>query len=95
MGGGVAEAIGRRLGRLSRQSQILCVTHLPQIACFADAHFHVSKSDDSSHTTASVRHLSASGRVDEVARMLSGAEVSEAALANAKELLRAYSPAPS
>ncbi len=95
VGGGVAEAIGRRLGRLSRQSQILCVTHLPQIACFADAHFHVSKSDDSSHTTASVRHLSASGRVDEVARMLSGAEVSEAALANAKELLRAYSPAPS
>ena len=95
VGGGVAEAIGRRLGRLSRQSQILCVTHLPQIACFADAHFYVSKSDDSSRTTAAVRHLSASGRVDEVARMLSGAEVSEAALANAKELLRAYAPAPS
>lgn len=95
VGGGVAEAIGRRLGRLSRQGQILCVTHLPQIACFADAHFYVSKSDDSSHTTAIVRHLSASGRVDEVARMLSGAEVSEAALANAKELLRAYAPTPS
>lgn len=95
VGGGVAEAIGRRLGRLSRQSQILCVTHLPQIACFADAHFYVSKSDDSSDTTAAVRHLSASGRVDEVARMLSGAEVSEAALANAEELLRAYAPAPS
>ncbi|MDE0109982.1 MAG: DNA repair protein RecN [Bryobacterales bacterium] len=95
VGGGVAEAIGRRLGQLSRQSQILCVTHLPQIACFADAHFHVSKSDDSSQTTATVRHLSASERVGEVARMLSGAEVSEAALANAKELLRAYAPAPS
>ena len=95
VGGGVAEAIGRRLGQLSRQSQILCVTHLPQIACFADAHFHVSKSDDASHTTATVQHLSASGRVDEVARMLSGTEVSEAALANAKELLRAYAPAPS
>jgi DNA repair protein RecN (Recombination protein N) len=95
VGGGVAEAIGRRLGRLSRQGQILCVTHLPQIACFADAHFYVSKSDDSSHTTAAVRHLSAGGRVDEVARMLSGAKVSEAALANAKELLRAYAPTPS
>jgi DNA repair protein RecN (Recombination protein N) len=95
VGGGVAEAIGRRLGQLSRHSQILCVTHLPQIACFADAHFYVSKSDESSRTTASVQHLSASGRVDEVARMLSGSEVSEAALANAKELLRAYAPTPS
>lgn len=95
VGGGVAEAIGRRLGQLSRHSQILCVTHLPQIACFADAHFYVSKSDESSRTTASVQHLSASGRVDEVARMLSGSEVSEAALANAKELLRAYAPTSS
>ena len=94
VGGSVAEAIGRRLSRLSQQSQILCVTHLPQIACFADAHFHVAKSDDSSHTTATVQQLSNAGRVDEVARMLSGAEVSEAALANAKELLRAHSPAP-
>lgn len=94
VGGSVAEAIGRRLSRLSQQSQILCVTHLPQIACFADAHFHVAKSDDSSHTTATVQQLSNAGRVDEVARMLSGAEVSEAALANAKELLRAHAPAP-
>jgi len=94
VGGSVAEAIGRRLSRLSQHSQILCVTHLPQIACFADAHFHVAKSDDSSHTTATVQQLSDAGRVDEVARMLSGAEVSEAALANAKELLRAHSPAP-
>ena len=94
VGGSVAEAIGRRLSRLSQQSQILCVTHLPQIACFADAHFHVAKSDDSSHTTATVQQLSNAGRVDEVARMLSGAEVSEAALANAKELLRAHAPTP-
>ena len=94
VGGSVAEAIGRRLSRLSQQSQILCVTHLPQIACFADAHFHVAKSDDSSHPTATVQQLSNAGRVDEVARMLSGAEVSEAALANAKELLRAHAPAP-
>ena len=93
VGGSVAEAIGRRLSRLSQQSQILCVTHLPQIACFADAHFHVAKSDDSSKTTAAVERLSADARVDEVARMLSGAEVSEAALANAKELLRAHAPA--
>ena len=94
VGGSVAEAIGRRLSRLSQRSQILCVTHLPQIACFADAHFHVAKSDDSSHTTATVQQLSNAGRVDEVARMLSGAEVSEAALANARELLRAHAPAP-
>ena len=93
VGGGVAEAIGRRLRRLSQQSQILCVTHLPQIACFADAHFHVAKSDDKSQTTATVQRLASDARVDEVARMLSGAEVSEAALANAKELLRAHSPA--
>lgn len=93
VGGSVAEAIGRRLSRLSQQSQILCVTHLPQIACFADAHFHVAKSAGSSQTTATVQRLASDARVDEVARMLSGAEVSEAALANAKELLRAHSPA--
>ena len=92
VGGSVAESIGRRLSRLSQHSQILCVTHLPQIACFADSHFHVAKSGDSGHTAATVRQLSAAGRIDEVARMLSGAEVSEAALENAKALLRAHAP---
>ncbi len=88
VGGSVAEAIGRRLQRLAAGSQILCVTHIPQIACFADAHFHVAKSDGAASTTATVTELSDPERIDELARMLSGSKVSGAALENAKQLLR-------
>ena len=88
VGGGVAEAIGRRLRRLAASSQVLCVTHLPQIACFGAAHFHVSKDESGESAAASVAQLSASARVEELARMLSGARVTEAALENARQLLR-------
>ncbi len=88
VGGGVAEAIGRRLKQLSARSQILCVTHLPQIARFADAHFHVAKSDEAGRTAATVAELTEAQRVEELARMLSGAEVTPAAMENAKQLLR-------
>ncbi len=89
VGGGVAEAIGRRLKQLAAGSQLLCVTHLPQIACFADAHFHVNKSEVDERTSATVHQLSDAERVQELARMLSGAEVTDAALANARQLLHA------
>lgn len=87
VGGSVAEAIGRRLKRLAARSQVLCVTHLPQIARFADAHYHVSKSDRDGATAAAVTELTRSRRVEELARMLSGSEVSPAAVENARQLL--------
>lgn len=88
VGGQVAEAIGRRLQGLAEGGQVLCVTHLPQVACFADAHYRVVKTASAVSTTATVLELGGTERVDELARMLSGAEVTPAALENARELLR-------
>lgn len=87
VGGGVAAAIGSRLRALASGSQVLCVTHLPQIACRADAHFHVAKAEEAGLTVASVRELSEAERVEEIARMLSGTEVTPAALENARQML--------
>ncbi len=87
VGGRVAEAIGRRLKRLAASDQVLCVTHLPQIAGFADAHYTVSKSAKAGATY--VAELAGKERVAELARMLSGEEVTQAALANARQLLKA------
>ncbi len=87
VGGSVAEAIGRRLRKLAGASQVLCVTHQPQIARFAGAHFHVSKAEADGRTTAAVAELDGLQRVKELARMLSGSEITEAALANARQLL--------
>lgn len=87
VGGRVAEAIGRRLKRLAAGSQVLCVTHQPQIARFADAHFFVSKTEERDRTTAAVRKLDEARRVGELARMLSGREVTDAAMENARQLL--------
>ncbi len=88
VGGGVAEAIGRRLRGLAGDSQVLCVTHLPQVACFADAHYRVEKFASGDTTSASVAALGSGERADELARMLSGSEVTAAALENARQLLR-------
>lgn len=87
VGGSVADAIGRRLKQLAQGNQLLCVTHLPQIARFADAHFHVAKTETEDRTNATVDELSEAQRIDELARMLSGAEITSAALANARQLL--------
>lgn len=86
VGGRVAEAVGKRLKKLSAGSQVLCVTHLPQIAGLADVHFHVAKIEKRRQTFASVTELSGGRRIEELARMLSGAEVTDAALANARQL---------
>ena len=86
VGGRVAEAIGKRLKKLSGDSQLLCVTHLPQIAGFADTHFHVAKVERRQQAFASVSELSKGQRIEELARMLSGAEVTAAAVANARQL---------
>jgi DNA repair protein RecN (Recombination protein N) len=79
--------VGRRLARLARTSQVLVVTHLPQVAAFADRQIVVEKSDDGRITTSGLRVLGTDDRVRELARMLAGLEGSESAAAHAQELL--------
>jgi DNA repair protein RecN (Recombination protein N) len=88
IGGRAAEAVGQKLKALSRVQQVLCVTHLPQIAAFADHHFIVEKREAQGRTRTSVRILGAADRLEEVARMLSGASLTEASLKNAEQMLR-------
>jgi DNA repair protein RecN (Recombination protein N) len=87
IGGKAAVEVGRRLSRLAQHAQVIAVTHLPQVAAFADHHFVVSKDDNGTVTSSSVTEVQESGRVDELARMLAGQEESAAAQAHARELL--------
>jgi len=87
VGGRAAVEVGRRLARLARTSQVLVVTHLPQVAAFADRQVVVEKSDDGRVTTSGLRVLDDVERVRELARMLAGLEGSESAAAHAQELL--------
>jgi DNA repair protein RecN (Recombination protein N) len=88
IGGRVAEVVGRKLASVARQRQVLCVTHLPQIAAFADAHYLVRKSHRGGRTVTTVESLSEDDRVEELARMVGGEKVSETARRHAGELLR-------
>jgi DNA repair protein RecN (Recombination protein N) len=85
--GKAAVELGRRLARLARGAQVLVVTHLPQVAAFADRHYVVDKSDDGSVTSSGLRAVDGSDRVRELSRMLAGLEGSESAEAHAEELL--------
>lgn len=87
VGGKAAVEIGRRLAALARTAQVLVVTHLPQVAAFADRHVVVAKSSDGSVTTSGLEVLDDEGRVRELSRMLAGMETSETARAHAQELL--------
>ncbi|HEX2896319.1 MAG TPA: DNA repair protein RecN [Marmoricola sp.] len=87
VGGKAAVEIGRRLAALARGSQVLVVTHLPQVAAFADRHVVVAKSSDGTVTTSGLEVLEEEGRVRELSRMLAGLEASETAMAHAQELL--------
>jgi DNA repair protein RecN (Recombination protein N) len=87
IGGRAAEAVGQKLKVLSRSQQVLCVTHLPQIAAFATQHFVVEKREEKGRTRTAVRSLEPSERVEEVARMLSGAKKSETSLRHAEQML--------
>jgi DNA repair protein RecN (Recombination protein N) len=90
IGGGVAEVVGRLLHQLGRERQVLCVTHLPQVAARGDHHFQVSKSGDGNGGTISVvTPLDKPGRVEEVARMLGGLEITATTRRHAKEMLAA------
>ncbi|HYI56781.1 MAG TPA: DNA repair protein RecN [Microlunatus sp.] len=87
VGGAVAVEIGRRLALLAKHRQVIVVTHLAQVAAFADRHFVVVKSDDGQVTTSGVREVAERDRAVELARMMAGIETTESALAHAGELL--------
>jgi len=89
IGGRAAEAVGQKLKTLSRAQQVLCVTHLPQIAAFADQHFLIEKREDHGRTKTQVRLLDDPARIEEVARMLSGAKVTEASQHHASQMIAA------
>lgn len=87
IGGRVAEAVGRKLKALAATQQVFCVTHQPQIASLADHHFVVEKHIKSGSTLISVRELSAEEKIDEIARMLAGEQITDAARENARAML--------
>jgi DNA repair protein RecN (Recombination protein N) len=87
IGGRVAEVVGRKLRELAARDQVLCVTHVPQIAALADRHFLAEKRESRGRTVASVRLLEGRERVAEIARMLAGEKIPETALKHARTLL--------
>lgn len=93
VGGAAAVEVGRRLARLARSSQVLVVTHLPQVAAFADRHVVVAKTDDGSVTSSGLTLLDDEARERELSRMMAGLTGSDTALAHARELLETAQPA--
>jgi DNA repair protein RecN (Recombination protein N) len=87
IGGAVAEVVGRKLRELSKHHQVICVTHLPQIACFAESHYHVKKEVKTGRTVTLVDRLEKEAVVEEIARMLGGMKVTEKTRAHAKEMI--------
>jgi DNA repair protein RecN (Recombination protein N) len=88
IGGEAAEAVARKIDELAGHHQVFCITHLPQIAAYADAHFLVEKQVDANRTFTTIRALSRDERVRELARMLGGDNPSEQTLLFARELLQ-------
>jgi DNA repair protein RecN (Recombination protein N) len=89
IGGRAAEAVGKKLKALSRGNQVLCVTHLPQIATFADHHYLIEKREAGGRAKTTVRQISGEERTEEVARMLSGAKLTETSRKHAEQMIRA------
>lgn len=87
IGGGVAEVVGRLLKRLGQDRQVLCVTHLPQVASQANQHFQVAKRSVDGRTVSSIDPLDAKSRIEEIARMLGGLEITATTRKHARELL--------
>jgi DNA repair protein RecN (Recombination protein N) len=88
VGGGAAEAVGRRLKKLASTSQVLCVTHLAQIAGFADHHYFVEKHAERGRTVTTIEELNPAARTREIGRMLSGERVTPEALRHAEQLIK-------
>jgi DNA repair protein RecN (Recombination protein N) len=91
IGGRAAEAVGQKLKALSKAQQVLCITHLPQIAAFADQHFLIEKKAQGGRTKTSIRLLENTDRTEEIARMLSGATVTDSSLRHAEQMIKSSS----
>ncbi len=89
IGGRAAEAVGKKLKSLAQSSQVICITHLPQVASFADHHYLIEKQEHGGRSRTHIRPLDTADRTQEIARMLSGAKVTDVALKNAAQLLKA------
>jgi DNA repair protein RecN (Recombination protein N) len=89
IGGRAAEAVGKKLKALSKGNQVLCVTHLPQIATFADHHYLIEKREVGGRAKTTVRQITGDERTEEVARMLSGAKLTETSRKHAEQMIRA------
>jgi DNA repair protein RecN (Recombination protein N) len=90
IGGRVAEAVGLKLKELSKNQQVLCVTHQPQVASLADEHFQISKEMTKDRTNVSVKILDSTERIEEIARMLAGEKITDSARNHAKEMIAAH-----
>jgi DNA repair protein RecN (Recombination protein N) len=89
IGGRAAESVGKKLKSLARLNQVLCVTHLPQIATFADHHYVIEKKERNGRTRTSIRTVVGEERTDEVARMLSGAKLTDTSRKHAEQMIKA------
>ena len=89
IGGRAAESVGKKLKSLSRTNQVLCVTHLPQIATFGDHHYVIEKKESGGRTRTSIRAVTGEERTEEVARMLSGAKLTETSRKHAEQMIKA------
>jgi len=89
IGGRAAEAVGKKLKALARANQVLCVTHLPQIATFGDHHYVIDKKQSGGRTRTSIRAVTGEERTEEVARMLSGAKLTETSRKHAEQMIKA------
>jgi len=89
IGGRAAEAVGKKLKSLARSNQVLCVTHLPQIATFADHHYVIEKKESAGRTRTSIRAVTGEERTEEVARMLSGAKLTDTSRKHAEQMIKA------
>jgi len=89
IGGRAAEAVGKKLKSLARSNQVLCVTHLPQIATFGDHHYVIEKKESSGRARTSIRAVTGEQRTEEVARMLSGAKLTETSRKHAEQMIKA------
>lgn len=87
IGGRVAEIVGQKLRELGQGSQVLCVTHLAQVAAQGQQHLYVDKARDDSENKTTITVLSQKGRQDEIARMLGGIEITQQTLAHAEEMI--------
>jgi len=87
IGGSVSSLVGEKLRRVAQRQQVLCITHLPQVAVYADHHFRVEKRTVAGRTTTTVTPLDEAARIEEISRMLGGATITETTRQHAREMI--------